>query len=43
MKDLPLGEQQVFLEINKRQFKCQTCQKPFTPILVFCRNKKKIY
>ncbi|BAY82858.1 transposase [Calothrix parasitica NIES-267] len=30
IKDLPLSEQQVFLEINKRQFKCDKCKKPFS-------------
>ena len=41
IKDLPLGEQQVFLEINKRQFKCQKCQKPFTEDLYFVERRRK--
>lgn len=41
IKDLPLGEQQVFLEINKRQFKCQKCQKPFTEDLYFVETRRK--
>nr|WP_258001349.1 transposase family protein [Fischerella thermalis] len=30
VKDLCCGEQQVFLEINRRQFKCSKCKKPFS-------------
>ena len=30
IKDLPLGEKQLFLEINRRQFKCNKCKKPFS-------------
>lgn len=30
VKDLPWGEKQVFLEINRRQFKCEECRKPFS-------------
>ncbi len=41
IKDLPIGEQQVFLEINKRQFKCQKCQKPFTEDLYFVETRRK--
>jgi transposase len=28
VKDLPWGEKPVFLEINRRQFKCKKCRKP---------------
>ena len=28
VKDLPFGEKPVFLEINRRQFKCIQCRKP---------------
>lgn len=41
IKDLPLGEQQVFLEINKRQFKCDKCKKPFTEELEFVDSRRK--
>jgi len=27
---LPFGEKPVFLEVNRRQFKCETCKKPFS-------------
>ncbi len=41
IKDLPLGEQQVFLEINKRQFKCDKCKKPFSEELDFVDSRRK--
>jgi transposase len=41
IKDLPLGEKQVFLEINKRQFKCDKCKKPFSEELHFVDSRRK--
>ncbi len=35
VKDLPFGEQAVFLDINRRQFKCDVCKKPFSEELDF--------
>lgn len=40
VKDLPFGEKPVFLEINRRQFKCRKCQKPFSEYLDFVRKKR---
>ena len=40
VKDLPFGEKSVFLEINRRQFKCRKCQKPFSEHLDFVRKKR---
>lgn len=40
IKDLPWGETPVFLEINRRQFKCEKCQKPFSEDLDFVRKKR---
>ncbi|MGJ5674496.1 MAG: ISL3 family transposase [Nostochopsis sp.] len=40
VKDLPFGERPVFLEINRRQFKCEICQKPFSENLDFVRKKR---
>ncbi|WP_226889246.1 transposase family protein [Nostoc sp. MG11] len=40
IKDLPFGEKQVFLEINRRQFKCEKCKKPFSEDLDFVRKKR---
>jgi transposase len=42
IKDLPFGEKEVFLEINRRQFKCEKCKKPFSEDLDFV-NKKRTY
>jgi transposase len=41
VKDLNWGEQQVFLEINRRQFKCESCQKPFSEDLNFLSRRRK--
>ncbi|MFB2921052.1 MULTISPECIES: transposase family protein [Aerosakkonema] len=32
IKDLPWGEKEVFLRINRRQFKCTNCRKPFSSV-----------
>ncbi|MEH2221029.1 MAG: ISL3 family transposase [Nostoc sp.] len=40
VKDLPFGEKPVFLEINRRQFKCRKCKKPFSEYLDFVRKKR---
>jgi transposase len=40
VKDLPFGEKAVFLEINRRQFKCRKCKKPFSEYLDFVRKKR---
>ncbi|MGK7899074.1 MAG: ISL3 family transposase [Xenococcus sp. (in: cyanobacteria)] len=41
VKDLPWGGQEVFLRINRRQFKCENCGKPFSEDLDFVRKRKK--
>ncbi|GCL36864.1 transposase IS204/IS1001/IS1096/IS1165 family protein [Sphaerospermopsis reniformis] len=41
VKDLPWGEKPVYLEINKRQFKCEKCQKPFSEELDFIGERRK--
>lgn len=41
IKDLPLGEKQLFLEINRRQVKCNKCIKPFSEDLDFVDSKRK--
>ncbi len=41
VKDLCWGEQQVFLEINRRQFKCEVCKKPFSEELNFLSPRRK--
>ncbi|PAX45806.1 transposase family protein, partial [Brunnivagina elsteri] len=40
VKDLPFGDNPVFLEINRRQFKCEICKKPFSEDLDFVRKKR---
>ncbi|MBO1054511.1 MAG: ISL3 family transposase [Dolichospermum sp. DET73] len=40
IKDLPFGEKEVFLEINRRQFKCEKCKKPFSEDLDFVKKKR---
>jgi len=40
VKDLPWGENFVFLEINRRQFKCEKCVKPFSEELEFVRKRR---
>ncbi|WP_392483149.1 ISL3 family transposase [Nostoc sp. C110] len=40
VKDLPFEDKSVFLEINRRQFKCEKCRKPFSEDLGFVRKKR---
>lgn len=40
VKDLTLGNREVVLSVNRRRFKCQNCQKPFSENLDFVANKK---
>ncbi|QYX34097.1 ISL3 family transposase [Sphaerospermopsis torques-reginae ITEP-024] len=40
VKDLPWGEKPVYLEINRRQFKCEKCQKPFSENLDFIGTRR---
>ncbi len=40
IKDLPLSGQPVYLEINRRQFKCDSCRKPFSEELDFVKRKR---
>lgn len=40
VKDLPISNREVILQVNRRQFKCERCQKPFSENLNFVGNKK---
>jgi transposase len=40
IKDLPWGEKAVFLEVNRRQFKCEKCQKPFSEEMEFMKERR---
>jgi transposase len=42
VKDLPLSDRPVYLEVNRRQFKCKKCCKPFSEDLNFV-NKRRTY
>ena len=41
IKDIPWGEKEVFLRVNRRQFKCEKCSKPFSEELDFVRKRQK--
>jgi transposase len=40
-RDLSISKQQVLLKVNRRQFKCSTCAKPFSEELDFIGNRRK--
>ena len=40
-RDLSISGRSVLLKINRRQFKCQTCGKPFSEILDFIGHRRK--
>jgi transposase len=40
IKDLSFAEKPVFLEINRRQFKCNICKKPFSEDFDFAKKKR---
>jgi len=40
IRDLPLGEQAVYLKINRRQMTCQKCGKKFTEELSYVQKKR---
>lgn len=40
VKDLPMGNREVILNLNRRQFKCDYCQKPFSEALDFVGNRR---
>lgn len=35
VRDLPITNREVILKVNRRQFKCEGCKKPFSEILDF--------
>jgi transposase len=41
VRDLNLMHRQVFLKVNRRQFKCTPCGKPFSEALDFVGRKRK--
>jgi transposase len=40
VKDLPMGDKEVILNVNRRRFKCKECQKTFSEKLDFVGEKK---
>lgn len=40
-RDLSISGRTVFLKVNRRQFKCQTCSKPFSEPLDFIGSRRK--
>lgn len=40
IKDLPLSTQPVYLRVNRRQFKCDHCKKPFSELLDYVNPKR---
>src|ERR687885_220551 len=41
VRDLPIGNREVMLRVNRRRFKCKNCRKPFNESLAFLEKKKK--
>jgi transposase len=41
IKDLDWGEQAIFLDVNRRQFKCEKCKKPFSEELEFVKERRR--
>ena len=41
VKDLPISGQPVYLEVNRRQFKCENCKKPFSEELNLVKKRRK--
>ena len=39
--DLGISNRQVLLKFNRRQFKCHTCQKPFSEALDFIGERRR--
>ena len=40
MRDLPIGNREVRLRVNRRRFKYKNCRKPFNESLAFLKKKK---
>ena len=40
VKDLTMSGKEVILKVNRRQFKCDNCQKPFSEKLDFLPDRK---
>ena len=40
VRDLPIGNREVMLRVNRRRFKCKNCRKPFNESLPFVQKHK---
>lgn len=40
-RDLDMSQRQVLLKVNRRQFKCHSCSKPFSEELDFIGRRRK--
>ena len=40
-QDLPISGKDVFIKYNRRQFKCKSCQKPFSEALDFIGERRQ--
>ena len=40
-RDLDISQRQVWLKVNRRQFKCHSCSKPFSEELDFIGGRRK--
>ena len=40
VRDLAITDQEVILRVNRRRFKCENCQKPFSETLDFVKKRK---
>ncbi|MEG4399807.1 MULTISPECIES: transposase family protein [unclassified Microcoleus] len=40
VRDLPIGNKEVMLRVNRRRFKCKNCHKPFNESWEFVEKKK---
>ena len=41
IKDIPWGKIEVYLRVNRRQFKCDNCLKPFSEELYYVKKRQK--
>lgn len=41
VRDLPISSREVILKVNRRQFKCKNCKKPFSENLDFLESRKR--
>lgn len=41
VRDLDISQRQVWLKVNRRQFKCHSCGKPFSEELSFLGRRRK--